>query len=845
MKTFILFLFALAAAFGQTLPNAVPLPNPEVQFLNQNGQPLAGGLVYTYAAGTTTPIATYTDSSAATPNANPIVLDSAGRASIWIGAAAIKLGVYDVNSVLQWTQDNISDTTLYFVNYVKAAGTATLISYDPPNSQPQETVAAALTGLTKHYVDPMDYGCVGDGSTDDTACWTAAIASAISLNTPLICPAFTFAVSKQGTTSYAWDGRNHPYIFLITSPISITGPCAFNVDMTDAGTANAFVFQRTQHVRISSLTFNGIGSQSNQILYAGAAVSFVNCNDCYADHIQSYNMRGNTLAFNSVDTGCSHCFSAANPPPANWPTPGSGGYQGAHWAAYGCSGAVFSEDTGYGGTTDGDLSLFGQGTNGAQGNRAVNNHLYNYAYGDTTRTIVYNNAQGFLADSGQSAAVFSGNYGYGYYYCFDVKTEADGTAIVANTSQACKVGIDVRLGENPILTQNTTITGNVVQPLGGNGNSVSFGGLTATVGIWIQDSFGVTVADNLVEASYQVGGNQDFIPILAQLGTTSASLLPFSHGLNIHDNILAMEGQQGASYEYSDNYAIYVAGNSTNSWPGVNVHDNTIKLRTDAAISFPPIFFEYVNNARISANSFIGQVGTPSVYEIVCSSCVAVNVSGNQMSEIGGFLSMANSDQIVVADNILGSQVSYLMPLIHSTASTNWNIHGNIRTQYPYPTNVQNGRFFQSDTSDTTANVIIADNIFYQTVFEADWYQVKGVSFPNTPDLDTLRNVRVGPLNGAMRTYTGITGSLGGSAMLTGACVLDTTLVIVGAHSASGDPPLQVEVSPTNQAGPGAGFYYYAFMVDGGGGTGVVNLELCAAKAGTPTATTYSARIFQ
>lgn len=62
-----------------------PLYNGFQGFLN-NGNPNAGGLLYTYAAGTSNPLATYTDSTGGTPNANPIVLDSAGRVTtqIWL-----------------------------------------------------------------------------------------------------------------------------------------------------------------------------------------------------------------------------------------------------------------------------------------------------------------------------------------------------------------------------------------------------------------------------------------------------------------------------------------------------------------------------------------------------------------------------------------------------------------------------------------------------------------------------------------------------------------------------------------------------------------------------------------
>jgi hypothetical protein len=52
------------------------------QFFDNNGVPLAGGLIYTYAAGTTTPQATYTSSTGGTAQANPIVLNSAGRVAV-------------------------------------------------------------------------------------------------------------------------------------------------------------------------------------------------------------------------------------------------------------------------------------------------------------------------------------------------------------------------------------------------------------------------------------------------------------------------------------------------------------------------------------------------------------------------------------------------------------------------------------------------------------------------------------------------------------------------------------------------------------------------------------------
>ena len=65
-------------------------------FTDSGGNPLSGGKVFTYIAGTTTPLASYTDRSGAVANANPVVLDSAGRADIWLQVnTAYKIVVKD------------------------------------------------------------------------------------------------------------------------------------------------------------------------------------------------------------------------------------------------------------------------------------------------------------------------------------------------------------------------------------------------------------------------------------------------------------------------------------------------------------------------------------------------------------------------------------------------------------------------------------------------------------------------------------------------------------------------------------------------------------------------------
>lgn len=87
--------------------NLSPIGNAQ-QFFDNTGVPLNGGLLYTYQAGSTTPLATYTDINGTVANANPIVLDASGRLAneVWLtygvnykfvlkNSAGSTIGTYD------------------------------------------------------------------------------------------------------------------------------------------------------------------------------------------------------------------------------------------------------------------------------------------------------------------------------------------------------------------------------------------------------------------------------------------------------------------------------------------------------------------------------------------------------------------------------------------------------------------------------------------------------------------------------------------------------------------------------------------------------------------------------
>jgi len=95
--------------------NLSPVGGAAAQFFDNNGNPLSGGKLYTYAAGTTTPLAAYTTSAGNVPHTNPIILDSAGRVpggQIWltVGDVDYKFLLETLANVLIGTFDNISPT---------------------------------------------------------------------------------------------------------------------------------------------------------------------------------------------------------------------------------------------------------------------------------------------------------------------------------------------------------------------------------------------------------------------------------------------------------------------------------------------------------------------------------------------------------------------------------------------------------------------------------------------------------------------------------------------------------------------------------------------------------------
>jgi hypothetical protein len=119
---------------------------PRIQFIDENGEPLVNGKVYTYEAGTSTPKTSWKDQGETVANTNPVILDDAGRAQIWI-RGAYKIVVHDSTDVLIYEDDDV-------ISYTDVDFTGLTATIDDLNS----TNTSGITITNNYSIQESDRG---------------------------------------------------------------------------------------------------------------------------------------------------------------------------------------------------------------------------------------------------------------------------------------------------------------------------------------------------------------------------------------------------------------------------------------------------------------------------------------------------------------------------------------------------------------------------------------------------------------------------------------------------------------------------------------------------------------
>jgi hypothetical protein len=185
------------------MPSASAVPFIIPQYFDNNGDPLAAGYLYTYAAGTSTSLASYSDPAGTIPNTNPVVLDSAGRKRVYLlDSALYKLELRDSLNAVIWSEDNIEPSGYRTAQLAGTTGSSLVGFLQSGVGASPRTAQEKL----REFVSLADFGAVGDGVVNDRA----AIVNALNSARPILW------VGTTGNTFKISSSINHTFVLPIT-----------------------------------------------------------------------------------------------------------------------------------------------------------------------------------------------------------------------------------------------------------------------------------------------------------------------------------------------------------------------------------------------------------------------------------------------------------------------------------------------------------------------------------------------------------------------------------------------------------------------------------------------------
>lgn len=271
---------------------AVLLIHPYQEFFDDNGNPLSGGKVYTYQAGTTTPKATFTDNTETVQAANPVILDSAGRATMW-GAGTYKFAVYDANDVLIHTTDNVATYTT-----ADALGNSYFEAFSGNGTQTAFTTSQNLgtdeNAIMVFVADGLEQNVAnGDFATDTV--WTKGTGWTIGAGVATATGAISTALSQTSAVTII-AGQSYNLIYTVTRSAGGIIPSIGGVNGTERTASGTYretiIAGATQTLAFTGNAFTGT-LDSISITPA----------DAKGFDIQSptsYTINGTTLTFSSA-----------------------------------------------------------------------------------------------------------------------------------------------------------------------------------------------------------------------------------------------------------------------------------------------------------------------------------------------------------------------------------------------------------------------------------------------------------------------------------------------------------------------------------------------------------------
>lgn len=285
------------------------------QFFDDNGNPLAGGKIYSYQAGSTTPEAVYTTSAGNIAHSNPITLDSTGRVpasgEIWLTSGqSYKFVLNDSANNLIGTYDDIDGVNdVYPIN-------AENVVYDPPFIG---GVATDVEAKLSQYPTVDDFSSVADAISAATGGFKILVNDNLTVQIPTDAATLQTAIdalapnNPQITITLNIESGHLPATGIFVSNGDYS---QFRITSSDAevtlsplfGISNA-PFVRGENAKMPTLACLVDANNRTSLGYAAyyGAVGYVeeNCGvkNAYGDGCRAYG-GGIVYAFNTIWTGC-------------------------------------------------------------------------------------------------------------------------------------------------------------------------------------------------------------------------------------------------------------------------------------------------------------------------------------------------------------------------------------------------------------------------------------------------------------------------------------------------------------------------------------------------------------
>lgn len=299
MRKTLLFLLLFAPAALRAQVAVAPLTLPRAQFLSSTGLPMAGGCVNFFATGTSTPQAIYADSTGTSQLANPLTLDAAGEASVWMSNTGYDIvantGVPNTACSVSvgtqlWRENNKNPFSIINggSNYIVASGTV-----DP-------------SGVPGELAYRSDIPCFR-GFTAIWDCFATLTGVQTFTNKTFTSPAINTPIVTGGTFTTPTIGgilnQNGPATYLSLTNNNATGTTLNNLVKLD-GSGNAVSAIGTDTGGIIGICVAGCGTSGSATIQTSGSVKctfdFVNA---IAGH---YVQNSSNTSGDCLDAGASY-----------------------------------------------------------------------------------------------------------------------------------------------------------------------------------------------------------------------------------------------------------------------------------------------------------------------------------------------------------------------------------------------------------------------------------------------------------------------------------------------------------------------------------------------------------